>query len=89
MELLEKGHLPALSFHRTLSAWGYPVAVVNPLRARLFAQACGMPAKTDRLDARLLALMAEALKPAPAPPVPARLAELAELVQAARRRSPT
>lgn len=68
--------------HRTLSAWGYPVAVVNPLRARLFAEACGMSAKTDRLDARLLALMAEALKPAPAAPVSARLAELAELVQA-------
>ena len=49
--------------HRTLSAWGYQVAVVNPLRARLFAEACGVLSKTDRIDARLLALMGQSLSP--------------------------
>lgn len=31
------------------------MAVLNPLRARLFAEACGQLAKTDRVDAKLLA----------------------------------
>ena len=45
----------------TFAACGGPaVAVVDPLRARLFAKACGCLAKTDGIDARLLALMGEA-----------------------------
>jgi transposase len=68
--------------HRTLSAWGYAVAVANPLRARLFAEASGTLAKTDRVDARLLALMAERLQPAAQAPAPAQLERLQELVQA-------
>ena len=48
--------------HRTLSAWGFAVGVVNPLRSRLFAEACGVLGKTDRIDARILALMGEALR---------------------------
>jgi transposase len=38
-----------------LHAAGLPVAVVNPRRARLFAQAAGLLAKTDAIDAHALA----------------------------------
>ena len=41
------------------------VAVVNPRQSRDFARAAGLLAKTDRLDARALALFAERLRPAP------------------------
>ena len=60
MEATAKFHRQA---HRTLHAAGLAVAVVNPLRARLFAEAVGQLAKTDRLDARVLALMGQALEP--------------------------
>lgn len=66
MEPTSKYHRAA---HRHLTAVGIRVALVNPLRARLFAEACGQLAKTDRIDARMLALMAERLRPeAVAPP---------------------
>ncbi len=68
--------------HRMLGAAGYPVAVINPLRSRKFAEALGQLAKTDKIDARLLALYGTSLSPK-ATPVPARiLAELQELVLA-------
>ena len=68
--------------HRMLSQAGYPVAVVNPLRSRKFAEALGQLAKTDKIDARLLALHGACLSPK-ATPVPAKtLAELQELVLA-------
>ena len=44
------------------------VAVVNPRRARDFAKSVGQLAKTDRLDAAMLARYAEAAKPTPRPP---------------------
>jgi len=68
--------------HRTLAGWGFPVAVVNPLRARLFAQACGVLDKTDRVDARLLALMGQSLAPAPTALARPELEALQELVNA-------
>ena len=40
-----------------------PVAVVNPKQVRDFAKATGLLAKTDRLDAALLALFAERIRP--------------------------
>jgi transposase len=40
---------------------GYAVAVVNPRQARDFARAMGYLAKTDRIDARVLALMGQTL----------------------------
>lgn len=43
---------------------GLPVALVNPGRVREFAKSTGLLAKTDKLDARLLARFAEAVKPA-------------------------
>lgn len=42
-----------------------PVAVVNPRQVRRFAQALGYLAKTDRLDARVLARFAQAVAPTP------------------------
>lgn len=42
---------------------GLPVAVVNPSRVRQFARACGLLAKTDKLDARILAVFGERVKP--------------------------
>lgn len=44
-----------------LQAAGLPVAVINPRQARDFAKAMGRLAKTDRLDAGMLAELAEVL----------------------------
>jgi transposase len=63
---------------------GVPVAVVNPRQARDFARALGRHAKTDRIDAAVLAEFAARIGPVPAaPPDPDRDA-LAALL--ARRR---
>ena len=62
--------------HRSLSQSGVAVAVVNPLRSRLFAEAFGTRAKTDRVDAKMLALLGDALAPPATPPAPAALQEL-------------
>jgi transposase len=42
---------------------GLAVAVVNPTRVRQFARACGLLAKTDKLDAQVLAVFGERVKP--------------------------
>ena len=68
--------------HRSLHAAGLPVAVVNPLRSRLFAEAVGALAKTDRIDARMLALLGARLDPAAAPPAGEAMDGLQELVHA-------
>lgn len=44
-----------------LQAAGFPVAIINPRQARDFAKAMGYLAKTDRIDSRVLAQMAEVL----------------------------
>jgi len=44
-----------------LQATGLPVAVVNPKQARDFAKSMGRLAKTDRVDARMLAELATVL----------------------------
>ncbi|EED3242870.1 IS110 family transposase [Salmonella enterica subsp. enterica] len=44
-----------------LQAEGFEIAVVNPRQARDFARAMGYLAKTDRIDARVLAQMAEVI----------------------------
>lgn len=46
-----------------LATAGLPVVVVNPRQARDFAKAIGTLAKTDTLDARVLARLGETLKP--------------------------
>jgi transposase len=68
--------------HRSLVASGVAVAVVDPFRVRMFAKAQGVFAKTDRLDARVLAQFAAVMAPPVRPPAPEALAELAELVVA-------
>jgi len=67
-----------------LGAAGLPVAVVNPAQVRAFAKAIGQRAKTDPIDAGVVAHFAEAtnLEPRPLPDEQTRL--LADLV--ARRR---
>jgi transposase len=46
-----------------LAAAGLPVAVVNPRQVRDFAKAIGRLAKTDRIDADVLALFGERVRP--------------------------
>lgn len=48
-----------------LAAAGLPVHVVNPRHVREFARATGRLAKTDALDAQILAQFGEVLRPAP------------------------
>ena len=63
-----------LAVFAALAERGIAVVVLNPYRARKFADALGRLAKTDRIDARVLALAAERLDVAPvAPPSPERL----------------
>jgi transposase len=50
-----------------LAAAGLPVVVANPRQVRDFARATGQLAKTDRLDAGVLALFAERVRPEPRP----------------------
>jgi len=47
-----------------LAAAGLPVVVANPRQVRDFAKAVGKLAKTDRIDAHVLALFAERVRPA-------------------------
>src|SRR5215207_2452059 len=42
---------------------GLAVAVVNPARVRQFARACGLLAKTDKLDAQMLAVFGQRVQP--------------------------
>jgi transposase len=42
---------------------GLSVAVANPTRVRQFARACGLLAKTDKLDAQLLAVFGQRVQP--------------------------
>lgn len=63
-----------------LAAAAVPVVVVNPKQVRDFARAMGVLAKTDRIDARVLALFAQRIRPqVRALPSPEQR-ELAELV---------
>jgi transposase len=64
---------------------GIPVAVVNPKRARSFAEALGQEAKTDPLDARMIARFAAAVQPQPRPVPAAEQALLGELLTRRRQ----
>lgn len=63
---------------------GWPIAVVNPRQVRAFARATGTLAKTDAVDARLLARFGDAVRPVPLPLVDPGETAFAALV--ARRR---
>lgn len=67
-----------------LAAAGLPVVVVNPAQIRAFATALGQRAKTDVIDATVIAHFAEATKPEVRPLPDAATRLLADLV--ARRR---
>src|SRR5207237_4435684 len=63
-----------------LVAAALPVVVVNPRQVRAFAQALGILAKTDRIDARVIAHFADAVRPTPRPFPDAETQELRALV---------
>jgi transposase len=68
-----------------LAAVGLPVAVVNPRHVRDFARAAGKLAKTDALDAQVLAHFAEAMQPEPRPLPDASAQEFRALVTRRRQ----
>ena len=63
-----------------LAGAGLPVVVANPAQIGAFARALGRLAKTDRLDAEVIALFAERVRPEVRPLADAQTAQLAELV---------
>ena len=68
-----------------LAAAALPVVVVNPRQVRDFAKATGQLAKTDRIDAELLALFAERVHPALRPLADADAQELDALLTRRRQ----
>lgn len=76
-------------FHAPLTAKlaqaGLPVVVVNPRQVRDFAKALGKLAKTDGIDAQVLALFAQVIAPAPRPLPDEASQHLAALVMRRRQ----
>lgn len=68
-----------------LAANGLPVAVINPRQARDFAKATGQLAKTDLVDAVILAAFARAIRPAVRPIKDADTRDLDDLVTRRRQ----
>ena len=68
-------------------AKGLPIVVVSPLKVRRFADAVGQLAKTDQIDARLIAQFAATLKPTVHPIADAKTQIIKDLV--VRRRQLT
>ena len=81
-----------------LATAGVPIAVVNPRQVRDFAKALGRLAKTDRIDARVLALFGARVQPTPRPlpdeatqeleALLTRRRQLLEMLHAERQRRP-
>ncbi len=65
--------------HRALHQNGFPVSVVNPYRSRKLADVLGELAKTDRIDAKILALFAQTIRPDITLPPSRDMVELREL----------
>lgn len=63
-----------------LAVAGLPVVVANPRKVREFARADGRLAKTDRLDAQVIAHFAQAMRPEVRPLPDAQTQELAALL---------
>jgi transposase len=80
---------PTARYHQAVSSAlihaGLPLAVVNPRQVRHFARSTGQLAKTDRLDAKLLAHYAARIQPAPRPLPDASTQDLAALVDRRRQ----
>lgn len=72
------------AYHRQLeqALTDLPCVKLNPARARRFAQAAGTLAKTDKIDAAVLARMATTLQPPIRPATTPQQAKLAELISA-------
>lgn len=68
----------------TLHEAGFQVSVVNPRQVRDFAKAMGILAKTDKIDASVLAAFAQRVRPEPRPLKDKQALYLSELM--ARRR---
>jgi transposase len=64
---------------------GFPVAVVNPRQVRNFARAVGKLAKTDPIDAKILAHFGEAVQPPIRPIADQQLKEIGQLVTRRRQ----
>lgn len=63
-----------------LTAAGYPTVVISPRRVRYYAISMGIKAKTDKMDAAVIARFAEAAKPQPRPAATPQAERLSELV---------
>ncbi len=72
------------AFERQLADAGLPLAKVNPRQARRFAEAVGRQAKTDAVDAAMLARLAALLEPPARPTLSPALDDMKELVVARR-----
>lgn len=68
-----------------LAAVGLPAIVVNPVQVRAFAKALGQRAKTDPIDAFVIARFAEAVRPQVRPLPDEATRHLADLVQRRRQ----
>jgi transposase len=70
---------------RVCHAAGVPISIVEAGRVRYFARAHGQRAKTDPIDAAVLAAYGVTFQPAATPPVSASQQQLAELTQRRRQ----
>jgi len=68
-----------------LSAASLPVVVVNPRQIRDFAKACGLLAKTDKLDAKIIALFGQRIEPEIRPLKDEATQELSALISRRRQ----
>lgn len=79
---------PTGPYHRAMEASlaqaGLPLVKINPRQARRFAEAVGTLAKTDRIDAAMLAHMGQVLDLEPHPAADRQLVNLRELLAARR-----
>lgn len=71
--------------HDTLHDAGLDVAVINPFRSRQFADSLGKLAKTDTIDAEVLAHYAQLIRPHPTPPPSGHQRALRDLNTARRQ----
>src|SRR6266581_3425896 len=69
----------------SLQSAGIPVSIIEAGRVRHFARAQGQRAKTDPIDAAVLAAYGQACHPAPTPPASPQQQQLSQLVQRRRQ----
>jgi transposase len=65
---------------KALQAEGVPASIVNPARVRKFAEGIGQLAKTDKIDAVILARFGDYMKPAPTVLADAHRQKLRDLI---------